>query len=340
MESLKNALQVVFDGDAILFFIDFYITDGYLIIDGDDKILVTDDRYLSAAQKDAKGCKAIKGDINYLIDYAKSKNATTLQVNLEEISASTYKKLLNFGFNIEDYTVEFQKILSIKNEEQLSLIEKACEIAERAYEKSLKEISEGISERKLSAILEYNFKLFGADGVSFETIVAFGENSAVPHHVTCDRRLVKGDVVLMDFGCKYKGYCSDMTRTFIYGEPSEEFINCYEATLKAHISAVENIRDGMSGKEADEIARGVLRERGLEEYFTHSLGHGIGVKIHEYPRLSKSYEGLLSNGQVFSIEPGVYLDGKFGIRIEDTVKLADGKVKSFMTASKELKVIK
>ena len=143
----------------------------------------------------------------------------------------------------------------------------------------------------------------------------------------------------MDFGCVYKGYCSDMTRTLFYGEPDEKFTRAYLATLTAHVKAAEQIRSGITGKQADAYAREHLESLGYGKYFTHSLGHGIGVNIHEYPTLSIKGEAVLKDNMVFSNEPGVYIDGKFGIRIEDSAYLQNGKYKSFMKDDKSLIII-
>ena len=194
--------------------------------------------------------------------------------------------------------------------------------------------------KQIAAELEYLFKKNGASDKSFDTIIAFGANSAVPHHETGNKKLTKNMPVLMDFGCIYRGYCSDMTRTLWFGDtPSEKFLSAYEAVYDAHMNASENIVQGMNGGEADALARDILNNRGYGEYFTHSLGHGIGVNIHEEPRLAPKQECVLVNGMVFSNEPGVYFDGKFGIRIEDSVYMQDGKVHSLMQDDKKLIIV-
>jgi Xaa-Pro aminopeptidase len=176
-------------------------------------------------------------------------------------------------------------------------------------------------------------RALGAEGTSFPTIVAFGAHAAVPHHQTGDTKLKFGDEILIDFGCKINGYCSDITRTFLFGDDGkkEEFKKAYAAVLKAHELVKERVTSGMLGKEADAIAREYLKSQGYGELFTHSLGHGIGLNVHEAPSVSMKGETPLENGMVFSDEPGVYLAGEYGIRIEDTVRLENGKVKSFMS---------
>ena len=229
--------------------------------------------------------------------------------------------------------------MSVKTDEEIKYIQKACNIAEKAWRDTLLFIKEGVTERQVANVLEFNFKKYGASGTSFDTIVAFGKNASVPHHATGDTKLKNNECVLMDFGCVYKGYCSDMTRTMFYGTPDEKFRMAYLAVLSAHMKAAEGIKEGMTGKEADKIARDVLETLGYGKYFTHSLGHGIGVNIHEYPYLSPKGEAVLKNNMVFSNEPGVYLNGKFGIRIEDSCHLENGKYKTFMKDDKSLIIL-
>jgi len=171
--------------------------------------------------------------------------------------------------------------------------------------------------------------------------VAFGANSSVPHHETGLRKLKFGDIILLDFGCKFGGYCSDCTRTFLFGDDKkhQNFKTAYEHVLTAHMLVKERITDGMTGSEADAIARGYLKENGLDKFFSHSLGHGIGVNIHEFPRLSTRSEDILKNNMVFSDEPGVYFEGDFGIRIEDTVTLKDGRAVSLTNSDKKLIIL-
>ena len=181
----------------------------------------------------------------------------------------------------------------------------------------------------------------GADGTSFEPIVAFGRGSSVPHHETGDTKLKFGDVVLIDFGCKTQGYCSDCTRTFLFGDDGRhrDFKEKYAIVLEAHERVKETLVSGMTGREADAIARDLFAAKGLDKYFTHSLGHGIGLQIHEYPVLAPRGEEVLTDGMVFSDEPGLYFAGSYGIRIEDSAYMENGRAVSFMKTDKKLTVL-
>ena len=198
---------------------------------------------------------------------------------------------------------------------------------------------EGMTERELKKFVEDRMSALGGEGAAFDTIVAFGKNAAVPHHETGDAQLIANQAVLIDTGAKVNGYCSDITRTAFFGEPDDEFLKAYNAVLDANVKAEEEIYVGLSGKAADKIVRDVLTARGYGEYFTHSLGHGVGLEIHESPYLSPKSDEILDNGTVFTVEPGVYIDGRFGIRIEDTCIMENGRAKRLFTDDKKPRII-
>lgn len=313
---------------------------GYVVTDKNGTTFYTDARYLEGAKNalsstgiEVKEFKGKKTDI--LSGYK------TVAIPVAKTLYSDYKALKEAGFEIVDSTPSFEKAMSVKSEYELQLIKKACEIADTSFCELLGLIKEGMSENEVAANLEFLMRKHGASGTSFDTIVAFGENSSVPHHETGNRKLKFGDIVLIDFGCKYGGYCSDCTRTFLFGEDNihTEFKKAYEHVLEAHMLAKEKITCNMTGREADAISRNCLKQYGLDKYFTHSLGHGIGINIHEFPNLSPKSESVLLNNMVFSDEPGVYLEGKFGIRIEDTVTLEKGKVVSLTNSDKKLIIL-
>ncbi len=311
----------------------FVAESGLVIVDKTGTTLYTDKRYIEAAKKQFEGT-----DVNPVLYAQKEvlerlKNYKIVGISFDWTAHIEYLAFEKAGIQLVNVDEGLQKAMAVKNEYELSCIKKACEIAEDAFLEVLPEIKAGMTEKQVAALLEYKMRLLGANGIAFDTIVAFGAHAAVPHHVTSDRKLNFGDEILMDFGCRVNGYCSDMTRTFLFGDDGkhEEFKKAYQAVLKAHMLVKENLQSGMTGKQADEIARGYLTEKGYGELFTHSLGHGIGLNVHEYPYLSARGEDKLSDGMVFSDEPGIYVEGTFGIRIEDTITLENGKVKSFMS---------
>lgn len=334
----ENNLYLLTNEKQRLYLTGFFATDGYVVVSEGKKFLFVDPRYFYAAQKALKNSDVtvVKGFKNEAFEFLKSTGKKDLYIDYTKTSISEAEEYGELGFSLKDCSKDMVASMKIKSDEELKNIKKACAIAEASLKCVLPLIKEGISELELAAALEAEFKKHGASNPSFETIVAFGKNAAVPHHETGSTRLKNNECVLIDFGCLYKGYCSDMTRTFFYGKPDKQFKKAYEAVLTAHLAAEKGIYAGIECVAADKIARDILEERGYGKYFTHSLGHGIGVNIHEPPALSPKGKGTLENRMVFSIEPGVYLDGKFGIRIENTVTLSDGKVVPFMKTTKKL----
>ncbi len=212
---------------------------------------------------------------------------------------------------------QLRRMRIVKSDYELGLMRESASIAIRAFQ-SL-EIGVGMTEREIANRLEFEMRELGADGPSFPSIVASGSNSFNAHHVNTERRVGEGEILLMDFGAKYMGYCSDMTRTFYLGRPPDDFLGRYDAVLNAQLRALDYIRDGVPMERPDIEARKVLKEAGLLEYFVHSLGHGIGIDIHEFIRLLVGKGGRLQEGMTVTDEPGIYVRGWGGIRIEDTV---------------------
>ncbi|MBQ8342738.1 MAG: aminopeptidase P family protein [Clostridia bacterium] len=306
--------------------------NGCAIVDKDGVTLYTDMRYMEAAEKllagtDVKPVLYNQGELLKRLAAYES-----VGISFDQTTHSEYLALEKAGVKMKNIDGAYEQAMSVKNEWELNNIAKACQIAEDAFNALLPEIKEGMTETEVAALLEYKMRAFGAQGLSFETIVAFGAHAAVPHHETGLAKLKFGDEILIDFGCKVNGYCSDITRTFLFGDDGkhEGFKKAYAHVLAAHNLAQEKITSGMTGKQADAIARDYLKENGYGELFTHSLGHGIGLNVHEKPSISPKGEQILCDGMVFSDEPGVYKAGEYGIRIEDTVTLENGKIKSFM----------
>ena len=343
MDFSEAKIYLITDEKQRLYFTGFSSSAGYVAITENETVFVVDSRYLFAAEKrlKKKGIKVVGGrDLCPLKEMIEKTGAASVGIDFGKTTLSEFEAYKALGVKMIDVSKEIEIKMAVKSDDEIKKLAKACAIAEKSFREAVKEIKVGMTERELAAILEYRFRANGASDKSFDTIVAFGANSAVPHHETGNKRLKENMPVLMDFGCVYKGYCSDMTRTFFFGTPTPGFVKAYSAVLRAHVKAYENIREGMTGVEADKIARDVLAEEGYGKYFTHSLGHGIGVNIHEYPWVSPKGENVLKNGMIFSIEPGVYLNGKFGIRIEDSEVMADGRPRTFMKQPKYLCVWK
>ena len=262
-----------------------------------------------------------------------------LFIDFEKTYLCDYLSYKKFGVKLIDGSSELKKFRSVKTQEEIENVKIACEIIEKAFYKTLESVKVGITEKELCKILQDNIIHFGGEGESFNSIVAFSKNSAVPHHITGDTVLEDNSVILIDTGCKYKGYCSDFTRTVFYGTPSSDFLNAYEAVKVANELCIEKIKAGFTCKDCDKIARDYLETKNLSGFFTHSLGHGVGLEIHESPYLSRKSKDKVVENNVFTIEPGVYMDGKFGIRIEDTVVIKDGVDQRLFTDDKKLIIL-
>ena len=277
--------------------------------------------------------------INSISKTLKNQGVETLYIDFERTTVKEYNDYRQFNINLADCSEILKEKRRTKNIAEIENISSACDVIEKAYYKTISQIKLGITEKQVEEILIAECKKLGASEMSFDTIVAFGKNSAVPHHETDNTVLERNMPILIDCGCKINGYCSDYTRTLFFGKPTAKFIETYNAIREASEKAESEIVIGMKLKDADGIARDYLKTKGLDKFFTHSLGHGVGLEIHEEPRLSQRAEGELKENDVFTIEPGVYFDGEFGIRIEDTVVLEKNGVKRLFSDSKELIVL-
>lgn len=254
------------------------------------------------------------------------------------ISAALKEKIAG-EFKLEPLRGLVERMRERKDAEEIAVIEKAQSINDRALEKAINNMKEGMSELEIAAELEYYLRKEGEESFAFETIVASGPRGVYPHGMPSTRKPSKGDSVVIDFGAKYGGYCSDMTRTLFFGNPDADAKRAYEAVREAQEKAIENVSDGVSGKEVDAVARGILDRLGLGKYFVHGLGHGVGIEIHEAPVVGPSNESPLVPGNVITIEPGAYLPGRFGIRIEDLLVVEKGGKRDLTKFPRDLLVI-
>ena len=226
-----------------------------------------------------------------------------------------------------------------KDEEELSCMTAAQRIAEGALEQILKEIRPGMTEKEIAARLNYLMVSAGAEKTSFDTIVASGPNGSMPHAVPGMRKVREGDFITMDFGCVYKGYCSDMTRTVALGRPSDEMRNVYDIVLQAQLAGIAAAKAGVTGAAIDGAARKVIQDAGYGSCFGHSFGHSLGIDIHEAPNAAPGNDKPMPDGAVVSAEPGIYLPGKFGVRIEDVMILRPDGAQVITKAPKALLVL-
>lgn len=324
---------------------DFAYTDGYILVSPDKAFLLADFRYIEAARAAVKDFEIIMPNATTLKTLGELvSNGKYLRVAIEEadLSCEQFDKIKkNLPTECELLHGASKMLLeqrSVKLPYELERIEKAQKITDAAFSHILDFISYDVTERDVALELEFFMRKMGAESTAFDTIAVSGCASALPHGVPSGVKLRQG-FLTMDFGAKYMGYCSDMTRTVVIGKADEEMKKVYNTVLRAQTEALESIHGGMLCRDADEIARSVIREAGYGAAFGHSLGHGVGIYIHESPSLSpRASETLrLCAGNVVTIEPGIYLEGRFGCRIEDMIAITpDGTVHNFTKSKKEL----
>lgn len=324
-----------------------YITgvyaEGTLIINDKDNIFITDARYI----EDVNSTITISDEINVRDQANISENeyisffANCPRVGIEEnyISYSKYQNLVRI-YRLKE-AVEtnnlIEKMRTIKDDNEIAKIRRACEITDNCFTHLLEYIKVGMTERQIAFEIEKYFIENGATGLAFDTIVASGENSSKPHAVPTNRKIQSGDNITIDFGAKYKGYCSDMTRTIFVGSVSDEVRNLYNFILEGQLRATNKIKDGVDGKS---VARGVQIEYNARNFeLIHVLGHGVGLEVHELPYLSYRSSQILKENMVVTNEPGIYIPEKIGIRIEDTILVNKLESEVLTKSSKELIVI-
>ncbi len=322
----------------------FDFTDGCVVITKHAAVLVTDSRYIEAATKQVKHIPCICCD--KLTDTVQKflESHQVEQVFLEmEISIASYgiwKKLPVVVTPSPLLSDGLRRSRTVKDGQEIAALKKAQEITEQGFLHILPFLKQGVTEREAALELEFFMRRIGSEGVSFDFIVVSGKNSSLPHGVCTDKVVQQGNFVTLDFGAVYKGYHADMTRTVAVGDVSDEQKNVYDTVLKAQCNALSVLRAGISGKEADMAARQVITQAGYGEYFGHGTGHGVGLEIHEAPRLSPlSIDESLPAGAVVTVEPGIYIPETFGVRIEDMVILTEDGIENLTKAKKELIIL-
>lgn len=314
--------------------------DGKLFITQEDAAIITDFRYEIQA---AEQCPDYQVEIiNSLRDEAfvsLFRKANVQAVGIEDGDLS-YRQFLQYAERLDfcrlismKDTVDLLRV--VKDTTEIAIIAEACKIASDALRETLPYIRPGTAELDIACELEYRMRKLGASGPSFDTIVASGKRSAMPHGVASDKKIENSDPITIDFGACYKGYCSDMTRTFFVGQPSREMLKIYEIVRQAQQAALSSYQEGMPAAQLDYIARSCIAEQGYGNAFGHSLGHGVGVKIHEAPTVSSSSVFVLEQNMVFSVEPGIYVEALGGVRIEDLVTAGKGGLEILTDFSKD-----
>ncbi|PKR86041.1 M24 family metallopeptidase [Heyndrickxia camelliae] len=350
LEKLRKALQGNgIDGILITspynrrYVSNFTGTAGVVLITEDKALFITDFRYIEQASKQAVGFTIVqhKGLIHEEIA-SQVKNLGIRRLGFEQ-DYMTYSSFQTYEKAIQAELVPVSNLIEnlrlIKTESEIKILKEAADIADAAFKHIIDYIKPGLTELEVSNELEFFMRKCGATSSSFNTIVASGVRSALPHGVASEKVIEKGDFVTLDYGALYKGYVSDITRTVAVGEPSEKLKEIYNVVLESQLLSIEKIKPGMTGKEADAIARDYISSHGYGEYFGHSLGHGIGLEVHEGPSLSVRSDVVLQPGMMVTVEPGIYIPGLGGVRIEDDTLITENSNETITHSTKDLIIL-
>ncbi len=319
-------------------------SDSYAVISEISRGFITDSRYTEQAESECKGFEVIRwrspapGLIETIQSTCNRYGIKRLGFEKDWVTFDLYEKLSNGlnGIVLVPTLGLVEGIRYIKDESEIECIRKAARIADEAFEEILEFIKPGVTEKDIERELQYTIKKKGAEDIGFPTIVASGRRSSLPHAIPSDRKIEKGDFITLDFGAMYKGYRSDMTRTVVVGEADGKQKEIYDIVKAAQAEGEKAIKAGVSGRVPDDCARGYIKAAGYGDFFGHGLGHGVGLDIHEEPFMSSSCEKTLAEGNVITVEPGIYLPDWGGVRIEDTVLVKADGIEILTKSSKEL----
>ena len=337
---------ILLTSEANCYYAAGFMGEGIALVTRRGSWYFTDSRYTEAADKaigDAAVIREVSREkpfsalINEALAEAGAEKAGFEEQRMTVAEHAVYSEKLHC--TLTPASALMTELRGSKDEEELSCMTAAQRIAEGALEQILKEIRPGMTEKEIAARLNYLMVSAGAEKTSFDTIVASGPNGSMPHAVPGMRKVREGDFITMDFGCVYKGYCSDMTRTVALGRPSDEMRNVYDIVLQAQLAGIAAAKAGVTGAVIDGAARKVIQDAGYGVYFGHSFGHSLGIDIHEAPNAAPGNDKPMPDGAVVSAEPGIYLPGKFGVRIEDVMILRPDGAQVITKAPKALLVL-
>ncbi len=324
----------------------FKSSAGIILITKEKSYLLIDFRYYDKAKQTVTDCEVVllENMRKQLMELLVKHGISALSVESDSMTVSELAKYKeNYAFIEFDSTSalsdEIAKMRIIKSKDEIEKIVKAQRIAENAYNRLLRDIKVGQTEKHVAALLDYYMAEYGSDGVSFDTIAASGINSASPHAVPTDKKLEDGDFLTLDFGATYDGYHSDMTRTIVIGHATDKMKEMYSAVHSANLDALKAVKAGIGGKLLDSVARSTLDAWGYGQYFGHSLGHGVGLEIHESPIAAPTSKFTLREGMILTIEPGAYISGQYGVRIEDMVVITSDGCVNLTNTTKALTIV-
>lgn len=339
----SNEAFLISSGSNRFYLTGFNSSAGTVLITKSNAIFFIDFRYFENAKSTVDSCDVVlynKGDKG-IYEFCKEQKIENIFVESDFVSLSRYKYLSDLFQDIQIskdnlLDLNLNKMRAVKSTNELELIKQAQLLTDQTLDYILPRITVGRTEREIMLDMEFFMRSLGAEGVSFDFIVVSGKNSSLPHGVPTDKKIEKGDFVTMDFGGVIGGYCSDMTRTVAIGNISDEQKAIYDITLKAQLAAIDAIKAGALCGDMDKIARDIIYGAGYNGCFGHSLGHSVGIDVHEAPNLSPNNKSVLEFGNVVTVEPGIYLENKFGVRIEDMVFVTNDGCINLTNSTKEL----
>lgn len=340
LQKLKLDGILISNGNNMRYISGFAGETGYVYISKHRHAVVTDFRYTIQAELEAKGYEILtigKGGYEEVMnDILRADGVKRLGFESWDLLFGTYNQLHD-SLQVEEMVPvghEITNLRRIKSVSELNFMRRAEAIGDEVFTDLLHFIKPGMTELEVAAQIEYLLKVKGGTACSFPAIVASGINSSMPHAVPSTKKIENGDFLTMDFGCVYEGYCSDMTRTIVIGKASQKQKEIYHTVLEAQMAALNFIKEGYQGKEVDQVARDIIYKAGYEGCFGHGLGHSVGLHVHENPRLSPSEEDLILAGMTETIEPGIYIKGFGGVRIEDLVVVTKDGCENFTNSDK------
>lgn len=341
----KNQAFLISSPENRRYLTGFASSDGYLFLTKNEAIFLIDSRYIEAAQNQITECTEIvllTSLSQQLKGYTEKLGIETVYTEAERLSVSEFNRfceIIPCKCLAEKADEEIDALRRAKSLEEKEKILEAQAIAEKAFDHVLGFIKEDVTEREIALTLDFFMLRNGAECVSFETIAVSGKNSSMPHGVPSNKKIEKGDFITMDFGAVVDGYHSDMTRTVAFGEISSKQAEVYETVLTAQKKSLESLRAGVSCRDADAAARDVIKNAGFGEFFGHGTGHGVGIEIHEQPRLSPKSSQTLEIGDIVTVEPGIYLPGEFGVRVEDMAYITENGFENLTKSEKSLIIL-
>jgi Xaa-Pro aminopeptidase len=347
--SILQTKLLSFEGQALLitkpenrFYLSgFTGSSAFLVVTAEASFILTDFRYIQQAKEEALAYQVIDYDSDFTTNLKNILREEKIKTLLFEEDYITYSQYLSWQNDLRPIELKpagniVEQLRVVKDEQEIELLRKAADIAHHSFNNILSYIKPGVRESEVALELEYQMRKLGATGPSFEIIIASGYRSKLPHGVASEKTLEIGDLILFDFGAVYQGYHSDMSRTIVLGKANSEQKKIYGAVLEAQCKALDTVKAGMPCRDLDNVARKHLELYGYDRYFGHSLGHGVGLAIHENPRVSISSKEILLPGMAITIEPGVYINGVGGVRIEDLIIVTEEGYLNLTPTAKEL----